>query len=339
MADYLISGETLTDTADSIRSFLQEVGDGTHIIDQEFINGNELVNVEVFYYEQVDAAGLIEELTQYTLKQNFGGGICQYGYEEDNSQQVVPVIYTRSMVESGYYDKFFYVGTDEIGGKVYDKWRKIENMPDQNPEQSYLWSSAAKNYIYTTQIVVEQGQEDVGIDPAEFPEKIRMVYAAGVNSLSGQVRELAQRVDDVEAEIELLDAAIDYSSTLSTTFKKDATFNGDMEVEGQISGTSIVLSGEAEAQSFNATSDARLKENFEALETKKSILDLPIYKYDFINGLKGQIGCKAQDLQEICPEIVHENEAGYLSIQESKIVYLLIEEIKQLKKKVEELRG
>lgn len=94
-----------------------------------------------------------------------------------------------------------------------------------------------------------------------------------------------------------------------------------------------------EALSYNATSDARLKENFIPLTTQKSILDLPIYKFDFINGLKNQIGCKAQDLQEICPEIVNENSNGYLSIQESKIVYLLIDEIKKLKSEIKILKN
>jgi hypothetical protein len=93
------------------------------------------------------------------------------------------------------------------------------------------------------------------------------------------------------------------------------------------------------ADTFNATSDVRLKENFSKLELEKSILDLPTYKFDFINGAKNQIGCKAQELQEICPEIVNEGSDGYLSIQESKIVYLLLDEIKKLKKEVDALKA
>ena len=92
------------------------------------------------------------------------------------------------------------------------------------------------------------------------------------------------------------------------------------------------------AGSFYAKSDARLKENFKALEIEKSILNLPTYKFDFINGSKNQIGCKAQDLQEICPEIVSEGEDGYLSINESKIVYLLLEEVKKLRNEIDELK-
>lgn len=87
------------------------------------------------------------------------------------------------------------------------------------------------------------------------------------------------------------------------------------------------------------TSDKRLKENERPYKSDKSILDLPIYKYDYINGSKNQIGCMAQDLKEICPEIVEEDEKGYLHIQESKIVYLLIEEIKKLKEEIKNLKN
>ena len=92
------------------------------------------------------------------------------------------------------------------------------------------------------------------------------------------------------------------------------------------------------ASSFSARSDRRLKENLIIFNPQKSILDLPIYKYDFINGEKEQIGCMAQDLQEICPELINIDEKGYLSIKESKIVYLLINEIKKLKNEVEVLK-
>lgn len=100
--------------------------------------------------------------------------------------------------------------------------------------------------------------------------------------------------------------------------------------------------GIVEAAAYNATSDRRLKNNLrefklntDSSEDSKSILDLPIYKFDFINGQKDQIGCMAQDLQKICPEIVEESTDGYLAIKESKIVYLLIEEVKQLKNQLQ----
>lgn len=114
----------------------------------------------------------------------------------------------------------------------------------------------------------------------------------------------------------------------------------NLSVGGSISTTGVVTVGQTcEAKSFNASSDRRLKENIVDYSCEKSILDLPIKRFDFIDGPKNQIGCIAQDLREICPEIAHEGEDGYLSIQESKIVYLLLQEVKKLRAEVDELKG
>lgn len=104
---------------------------------------------------------------------------------------------------------------------------------------------------------------------------------------------------------------------------------------GDITATNGVMT----AQSFNALSDKRLKENIVEYSPNKSILDLPVYSYNFISDEKKtkKLGCLAQDLKEICPEIVKEDDKGYLSIEESKIVYLLLDEVKKLKKRVDEL--
>lgn len=85
-------------------------------------------------------------------------------------------------------------------------------------------------------------------------------------------------------------------------------------------------------------SDKRLKTNIVPFSSQKSILDLPVYKFDFLKGPKNSIGCLAQDLQQICPELVDEDEKGYLAIQENKIVFLLLEEVKKLRKEVDELK-
>lgn len=90
---------------------------------------------------------------------------------------------------------------------------------------------------------------------------------------------------------------------------------------------------------FRSTSDARLKENIKSYKCQNSILDLDVKQFDYIGGAKDQIGCLAQDLQKICPQIVKEDEKGYLSILESKIVYLLLEEVKKLRKEVDELKS
>ena len=96
--------------------------------------------------------------------------------------------------------------------------------------------------------------------------------------------------------------------------------------------------GRVSASSFYATSDARLKENIKPLEYNKSILDLPVYTYDYINGSKNNIGCLAQDLQKLYPQLVGENSNGYLTVDNSKVVYLLLEEVKKLKKELDRIK-
>ena len=95
-----------------------------------------------------------------------------------------------------------------------------------------------------------------------------------------------------------------------------------------------------EAPYFNATSDRRLKQNIKDYTCNKSILDLPIKTYEYIKAPgKVHIGCMAQDLQEICPELVNTNDNGFLVIEENKLVYLLIQEVKNLKDKIERLEN
>lgn len=126
----------------------------------------------------------------------------------------------------------------------------------------------------------------------------------------------------------------------------DTGNNGSILCGGVIAAINITSRGPIEGtiitatNYFNATSDKRLKENIKQFEYKKSILDLPTYTFNFKNDKEKNLhlGCLAQDLQEICPEIVHENEEGYLSIEETKLVYLLLEEVKKLKVEVDKLR-
>lgn len=102
--------------------------------------------------------------------------------------------------------------------------------------------------------------------------------------------------------------------------------------------TTISASGQIEAPSFNATSDARLKTNIKPFEYHNSILDVPVREYDWKESGEHAVGFVAQELQEVYPELVNENEDGILSIKETKLVYLLIEEVKKLKKEIEDLK-
>lgn len=112
---------------------------------------------------------------------------------------------------------------------------------------------------------------------------------------------------------------------------------GDSYVSSKISANPV--SGKLTCYSLTQTSDRRLKENIRPFNYNKSILDLEVKKFDFINGSKDQIGCMAQDLMELYPELVVKDSNGYLSIHESKLVYLLLEEVKILRDKLQAIEN
>ena len=126
------------------------------------------------------------------------------------------------------------------------------------------------------------------------------------------------------------------------------TVEGDTKISGSLTIGSISFNKnnitgitKIQAKTFDAISDARKKTAIQDYVCKKSILDLPVKEFEFIGDETHtkNIGCIAQDLQEICPEIVHEDKDGYLSIEETKLVYLLLQEVKELKKEIKVLKG
>ena len=125
-------------------------------------------------------------------------------------------------------------------------------------------------------------------------------------------------------------------------------FGGDVEINSDKamtfgSNVKINESGEGRivACGFGTSSDLRLKQNIKSYKAEKSILDLDVKEFEYINDAahKKHIGAIAQDVQEICPEIVYEDTNGYLNIEENKLVYLLLNEVKELKKEIKKLKG
>lgn len=114
----------------------------------------------------------------------------------------------------------------------------------------------------------------------------------------------------------------------------DESHSWDKLYVDEIVGTTKITAPSIYASTFYASSDKRLKENIKEFIPAKSILELPVVEFDFKDTKRHQIGCIAQDLQEICPELVTTNDNGYLNISENKLVYLLLLELKKLNSKV-----
>lgn len=127
-----------------------------------------------------------------------------------------------------------------------------------------------------------------------------------------------------------------FMTTDYTTLANKVTVSTNGAIEGV---STLTATGQIQANTFNAVSDVRKKTNIVDYICKKSILDLPVKSFEYLNDETHSkyIGCIAQDLQEICPEIVDTDAKGFLSIQETKLVYLLLQEVKTLKERIEAL--
>ena len=131
-------------------------------------------------------------------------------------------------------------------------------------------------------------------------------------------------------------------------------FVGDVKVNGIVTSTNIT------------SSDRRLKDNIEKIKKDKNIVDAvsqlnPVaynYKQRYIKTMgdsvsvsrpyydensqlfkKKQFGLIAQEVQAIYPELVYEDQEGYLAINYTGMIPLLIESIKELKLEIEELKN
>jgi phosphoribosyl-ATP pyrophosphohydrolase len=93
------------------------------------------------------------------------------------------------------------------------------------------------------------------------------------------------------------------------------------------------------APSIRLSSDKRLKENIKSYITDKSILDLDVKEFTFKDSVEKTIGILAQDLREHFPDLVKgsEGENSFLSIEETKLSYLLLLELKKTNLKLEKV--
>tara|TARA_B100000214_G_C23893000_1_gene592727 strand:+ start:348 stop:998 length:651 start_codon:yes stop_codon:yes gene_type:complete len=121
--------------------------------------------------------------------------------------------------------------------------------------------------------------------------------------------------------------------TLDMSEAGDALFNND------ISGSTIRASGDVIA--FNS-SDERLKDNIVKIENPLEKMEsIGGYEFDWNNNQQiyhgHDIGVIAQEIEKVLPEAVKDRGSGYKGVQYDKIIPLLIESIKELKQKVEDI--
>ena len=94
---------------------------------------------------------------------------------------------------------------------------------------------------------------------------------------------------------------------------------------------------------LTSSSDRRLKKNIEpAQSASQKIDDINVYQFDWIeDGKHEDFGVVAQEMQEVFPEavVVQDPETGYLGIDYSKLVPVLLKELKDLRARVADLEN
>lgn len=132
----------------------------------------------------------------------------------------------------------------------------------------------------------------------------------------------------------LLISKYDNNTTTSQVFLRFA-INQNSIANGQINANG------ASAAAFGSWSDARLKENITPLPSQLSnILALKPSEFDYRDGSGHQIGFIAQEMQEVYPDVVGEDEDGMLTITGwSKTEARLVKAIQELAAEVAMLKG
>ena len=125
-----------------------------------------------------------------------------------------------------------------------------------------------------------------------------------------------------------------------TALTLDMSEGGNAQFLKNISGSQIEASGDVIAF---GSSDERLKDNIQPItEPLWKVSQIGSYPFDWNDKqdpYEGpDVGVVAQEIHKVLPEVVAERSNGYLGVKYEKIVPLLIESIKELKKEVDEIK-
>ena len=154
--------------------------------------------------------------------------------------------------------------------------------------------------------------------------------------VSSSVGDTLQQVTEAGSST---DQAVQFENTTDSTSKTTGavTIGGGLGVNNTINAGGDVIA--------YASSDERLKDNIQPIEgALDKVSQISGNTFDWNeekqNIYKGKdYGVIAQEIQKVMPELVDTRDSGYLAVKYDKIVPLLIESIKELKKEIEELKS
>ena len=147
--------------------------------------------------------------------------------------------------------------------------------------------------------------------------------------LNRQQQNLANNLANYMTIYDISKGVTGLSNALNQANSNYAMQAAQMNNANKIGWGDLMATGQSAAQGAAMAammSDIRVKENLEKLDT---IDGINIYKFDYINGAKNQVGVIAQEMQEKCPECVIEGDI--LRVDYSKLP-------EKVQSRIEELR-
>jgi len=129
-------------------------------------------------------------------------------------------------------------------------------------------------------------------------------------------------------------SGLNVTGALTTTGA--AEFGGNVEVTGNIQATGNLITA-------YSASDRALKENLDVIANPlDKVASVNGYTFNYIGNTERVSGVIAQEIESVLPEVVYDHQtrgSTYKAVRYDGIIPLLIEAIKELKERVEELEG
>ena len=135
-------------------------------------------------------------------------------------------------------------------------------------------------------------------------------------------------------------SAADGVATLIIRNNAAAGSGGTLQVGGgTANNTTTISAGAITTVTLTTQSDRRLKTKIRPANFCNSVLDLEVVEFVWKSSKQNSFGVIAQEVQKVYPQIVTINEkTKMLSVEEYKLVYPLLIEVKKLRHEVDELK-
>jgi len=124
------------------------------------------------------------------------------------------------------------------------------------------------------------------------------------------------------------------NSIVSTLVKRDESGDFSANAVNLTSLTATTVS----ATDINSTSDARLKQSLQPIDGLHTLQKLQPIQFSWTQSGNISYGLIAQELEQVLPELVSEREDGFKTVSYIPLIAFLIQAVKELDEKINQLQ-